>query len=128
MPLDPELVAETRAWFAKALNDLRAVEALTAVSPPLFDESVFYCRQAAAAVPTFRKTHNLEEIGEQCLGVDPSLRQVVDQAVPLSEYAWKFRYPGEPAQPGAEEVAEALVTARAVFEAMVSRMPAEVRP
>jgi hypothetical protein len=30
MAFDPELIAETRAWFAKALSDLRAAEALAA--------------------------------------------------------------------------------------------------
>jgi HEPN domain-containing protein len=137
MAFDPELVAETRAWFAKASNDLRAAEALTATSPPLFDEAVFHCQQAAEKAlkgflawngRTFRKTHNLEEIGEQCLAIDPSLRGVIDQAVPLSEYAWKFRYPGEPSQPGPDEVAEALAVARGVFEAAVSRLPVDARP
>jgi HEPN domain-containing protein len=136
MAVDPELVAETRAWFAKAFNDLRAAETLVATSPPLFDEAVFHCQQAAEKALkgflacngcTFRKTHNLEEIGEQCLAIDPSLRDVIDQAVPLSEYAWKFRYPGEPFQPGPDEVAEALATARGVFEAAVSRLPFDAR-
>jgi HEPN domain-containing protein len=137
MALDPELVAETRAWLAKAFNDLRASEALIAASPPLLDEAVFHCQQAAEKAlkgfltwngHTFRKTHNLEEIGEQCLAVDPSLREVIDQAVPLSEYAWKFRYPGEPFQPEADEAAEAQATARGVFEAVVNRLPVAVRP
>jgi hypothetical protein len=47
MAFDPELVAETQAWFAKAFNDLSAAEALIAASPPLFDEAVFHCQQAA---------------------------------------------------------------------------------
>jgi HEPN domain-containing protein len=137
MAFDPELVAETRAWFAKAFNDLRAAEALAATSPPLLDEAVFHCQQAAEKAlkgflacngRTFRKTHNLEEIGEQCLAIDPSLRDVVDRAVPLSEYAWKFRYPGEPFQPEPDEVAEALATARRVFQAAVSRLPFDARP
>jgi HEPN domain-containing protein len=136
MAFDPELVAETRAWFAKASNDLRAAEALIAASPPLFDEAVFHCQQAAEKAlkgfltwsgRTFRKTHNLEEIGEQCLAIDPTLREPIDRAVPLSEYAWKFRYPGEPFQPEADEVAEALAAARGVVEAAVSRMPLDVR-
>ncbi len=134
MPFDPELVAETRAWFGKAFNDLRAAEALTAASPPLLDEAVFHCQQAAEKAlkgfltwkgQTFRKTHNLEEIGEQCLALDASLRTVIDRAVPLSEYAWKFRYPGEPSQPEPDEVAEALAAAREVFEAARSRLPPE---
>jgi HEPN domain-containing protein len=136
MALDPELVAETRTWFAKAFNDIRAAEALAATSPPLFDEAVFHCQQAAEKAfkgfltwngRTFRKTHNLEEIGEQCLTIDASLREVVDQAVPLSEYAWRFRYPGDPSQPGPEEAAEALAIARGVCEAAVSRLPAALR-
>jgi len=111
MPPDPELVAETRAWFVKAFHDLSAAEALASTSPPLWDEAVFHCQQAAEKAlkgflawhgRTFRKTHNLEEIGEQCLAIDPSLREIVDRAVPLSEYAWKFRYPGETLPAGAE--------------------------
>jgi hypothetical protein len=71
MAFDPELIAETRAWFSKAFNDLRAAEALVATSPPLFDEAAFHCQQAAEKAlkgfltwngRTFRKTHNLEEI------------------------------------------------------------------
>jgi len=137
MAFDPELVAETRAWFAKAFNDIRAAEALAATSPPLFDEAVFHCQQAAEKAfkgflawngRTFRKTHNLEEIGEQCLAIDASLREVVDQAVPLSEYAWKFRYSGDPSKPGPDEVAETLAIARGVFKAAVGRLPSELRP
>ncbi len=78
--------------------------------------------------PTFRKTHNLEEIGERCLAIDASLRSAIDRAVPLSEYAWKSRYPGIPFDPTADETAEAFAAAREVFEAIVSRLPAEVRP
>jgi HEPN domain-containing protein len=137
MAFDPELVAETRAWLVKASNDIRAAEALTGTSPPLLDEAVFHCQQAAEKAlkgfltwnqHTFRKTHNLEEIGEQCLAIDSSLREVIDQAVPLSEYALKFRYPGEHYAPTPYEVAEALVTARGVVEALLRRLPSDVHP
>jgi hypothetical protein len=67
-------------------------------------------------------THNLEELGEQCLGVDPTLRHIVDQAVPLTEYAWRFRYPGEPESPTDEEARDALAVARAVSEAIATRL------
>jgi HEPN domain-containing protein len=100
MGADPELTAETRAWLTKSANDLRAAEALIDSSPPLLDEAVFHCQQAAENAlkgfltwheQPFRKTHNLEEIGKQCLVLDPTLAEVVDQAAPLSEYAWRFR-------------------------------------
>jgi len=38
----------------------------------------------------------------------------IDRAVPLSEYAWKFRYPGAPLDPELEETTEALEAARAL--------------
>jgi HEPN domain-containing protein len=137
MAADAELLAETRAWFVKAADDLRAAEALTAISPPLLDEAVFHCQQAAEKAlkgfltwngRAFRKTHNLEEIGEQCLSVDSTLREVINEAVPLSENAWKFRYPGSPYEPTSEEVLEALSIAQRVVETVLNRMPADLRP
>jgi hypothetical protein len=47
MAADPELTAETRAWLTKSANDLRAADALIHSSPPLLDEAVFHCQQAA---------------------------------------------------------------------------------
>ena len=84
---DPELTAETRAWLTKSTNDLRAAEALFDSSPSLLDEAVFHCQQAAEKAlkgfltwhgRPFRKTHNLEEIGEECLVLDPTLMEIVD--------------------------------------------------
>jgi len=73
----------------------------------------------------FRKTHNLEELGEACLALDGSLRPLVDRAVPLTEYAWKFRYPGEWAEPTREEAEEALAVAREALAAIGSRLPGQ---
>jgi len=131
---DPELLAETRAWLVKAVTDLRAAEAMLGLDPPLLEAAVFHCQQAAEKafkgfltwrnVP-FRKTHNLEEIGEQCLRLDPTLKAEIDRAVPLTEYAWKFRYPGEPGAPTPEEAEEALANAREVYAAVLNRLPSE---
>lgn len=76
----------------------------------------------------FRKTHNLEELGEQCLRLDPTLKAVVDTAVPLTKYAWKFRYPGEPEEPTREEAERALALARETLDAILMRLPAELCP
>jgi hypothetical protein len=70
----------------------------------------------------------LEEIGEQCLRLDASLRAVVDAAAPLTAYAWKFRYPGEPVKPTREEADRVIALARDVYEAIRTRLPVEVRP
>ena len=76
----------------------------------------------------FRKTHNLVEIGQQCAAVDGTLEDVVRRAARLTECAWKFRYPGEPDEPSASEAEEALAMAREVYEAILNRLPDEVRP
>ena len=134
---DPEGVAETRGWLVKSAKDLRAAAILVEATPPLLDEAVFHCQQAAEKalkgflafhdVP-FRKTHNLEEIGEQCIGVDATLRELIDQAAPLTEYAWKFRYPGDPESVDENEAAEALAIARKVYGGVEARVPQDCRP
>jgi HEPN domain-containing protein len=134
MPDDPVLITETQAWLRKAAHDLRAAGHSLTASPPLLDDVVFHCQQAAEKalkgflmwnnIP-FRKTHSLEEIGEQCLDLDSTLRDVVDRAVPLTEYAWKFRYPGDPEEPSLEEAEEALVIARELYDALLTRLPPE---
>ena len=137
MPPDPELIAETGAWLIKAANDLRAADLLQRADPPLFDDVVFHCQPAAEKAlkafltwrqQTFRKTHSLEEIGEQCLNMDSTLKDIVDRVVPLTEYAWKFRYPGAPESPTAEEAAEAIAAAREAYDAIRGRLPKEVQP
>jgi HEPN domain-containing protein len=137
MPADPVLIAETQAWLRKAAHDLRAAGHSLTASPPLLDDAVFHSQQAAEKtlkgflmwnnIP-FRKTHSLEEIGEQCLDLDSTLQDFVDRAVPLTEYAWKFRYPGEPQEPSLEEAEEALVIAKELYETILSRLPQECKP
>ena len=76
----------------------------------------------------FRKTHNLIELGEACCRIDPSLDALLRRAAPLTEYAWKFRYPGDPEEATAEEAADALATTREVCDAVVRRLPSDVHP
>jgi HEPN domain-containing protein len=129
---------DVRAWLQKAALDLRAAEhAMSATEASLRSDVVFHAQQAAEKtlkaflawhdVP-FRKTHNLEELGRACVYIDATLGVVVDRAAPLTEYAWRFRYPGEPSEPSREEAGEALDTAREVFEMVARRLPKNVRP
>jgi len=55
--------------------------------------------------------------------LDGSLEPLLRRAAPLSEYAWKFRYPGDVEQPTVEEARSALDTARAVFGAIAALLP-----
>ncbi|MGH7813935.1 MAG: HEPN domain-containing protein [Candidatus Binataceae bacterium] len=106
-------------------------------SPGLSGTAVFHCQQAAEKALKgflawhdlpFRKTHELEEIGEACLAIDPTLKAIVDRAVPLTEYAWKFRYPGELNRPAQNEAAAALATAAGVYKEIAARIPKAARP
>lgn len=137
MPADPILVADTQGWLRKAATDLRAAKHDLAASPPLLADATFHCQQAVEKVfksflmwhsVPFRKTHSLEELGEQCLDVDSTLRALIDCVVPLTEYAWKFRYPGDPEEPSFDEAKEALQIAREVYEAVLALLPEDVRP
>ena len=100
MPHDPALIEETRGWLVRGSTDIRAAEHDLAASPPILSDTVFHCQQAVEKAfkaflvwsnTPFRKTHSLEEIGEQCIDKDRTLLDIVDKAVPLTESAWKFR-------------------------------------
>lgn len=114
---DPVRAQEAQAWLGRARADLRAAEDDLAADPPLSEDAAFHCQQAAEKAlkgflawhdRPFRKTHNLEELGEQCLSLDERLRTEVDRAVPLTEFAWRYRYPGEPEELATDEAEDAL--------------------
>jgi HEPN domain-containing protein len=136
MPHDPELVAETREWVVRAERDLAAAAHDLTAEPPFLHEVAFHAQQAAEKIlkafltwngKPFRKTHNLEELGQQCITVVPELKAIVDRAVPLTDYAWKFRYPGEPDEPEHDEAEAALAIARDLVDVILGRLPKGVR-
>lgn len=57
---------------------------------------------------------------------DPVL--VADAKASLTEYAWCFRYPGEPDEPSKKEAEQALAVAREAHDAILALRPEEVRP
>jgi len=138
MTPDEARAEDVRAWLQKAALDLRAAEHETsAAEPGLWADIAFHAQQAAEKSlkaflawhdAPFRKTHNIEELGRACVALDATLRTTVDRAVPLTEYAWKFRYPGEPGEPTREEAEAALAAARELLGVVLSRLPEEVRP
>lgn len=94
MPLDPVRVADVAAWLGKAETDLRAAEHDRVADPPLAGDTVFHCQQA----------------------VEKAFKAFLT-------WAWRFRYPGEPADPSLAEVDEALTVAREAYEEVVGRLP-----
>lgn len=134
MSPDPARIADVHAWLAKASEVLRAAVHGLVADPPLVADAAFHSQQAVEKAlkallawhdQPFRKTHNLEELGQACLALEPGLRELVDRAAPLTAYAWTFRYPGEPDDVDRQEADEAVALARDVVAAISSRLPPE---
>lgn len=137
MSHDPVRVEDTQSWMSKADYDLRSARHALKASPPLTADAVFHCQQAAEkAIKAFltwhdilfRKTHNLEEISQDRLHVDPTLEPTLKSAAPLTEYAWKYRYPGDPDSPPEEEARLALRLAESVVNEIFDRLPSDDPP
>ncbi len=137
MPHDAERVAEVRAWLVKAAADERAAIHELEARPPLTGDTCFHAQQLAEKAMkaflvwhdvSFRKTHDRFEIGRQCQGIDPSLRDVTSKAQDLSVFAWLFRYPGETSEPPTEEARQFLRTAQEVQRAVLQRLSLPRRP
>lgn len=127
MPRDPIALEDARAWLAKAELDLRAARGDLTLAPPLLGDAAFHCQQAAEKAlkavlalhdQPFRKTHDLGELERAVRDAEPSLAKPASAAVPLSDYAWEFRYPGDVVDPPAAEVDEALDIASALVGAV----------
>jgi HEPN domain-containing protein len=95
------LARETREWLAKAAEDLASSADLIATGH--LANALFFCQQAAEKSlkafltwhdRAFRRTHDLEDLGEGCQEIDGTLAGILEQADVLSDYAWKLRYPG----------------------------------
>jgi HEPN domain-containing protein len=135
--MQPETEAEARAWFQKAANDLRGADIDLTANPPLIEDALFHCQQAAeksmkgflaAHEQVFRKTHDLDELGRKCENIDPSLISRLTAARDLTVFAWEFRYPGDTEIPSEGEAKDALATAQSVFDEILSRLPESIRP
>ncbi len=133
----PEVAVEVREWLERAADDLREAEHDLTAAPPLLRGAVFHSQQAAekalkaflaAHERPFPRTHDLDELGIAVVALDSTLAAVVDREKDLTPYAWRFRYPGAPLAPSEDETREALALTREVYEAILSRLPEEVRP
>ena len=137
MPHDPVKVADARAWLEKAHMDLRSARVDLAATPPIVGDALFHCQQAVEkAIKTlltwhdrpFRKTHDLADLGTQLSVLEPTMEGLLKRAAPLTEYAWKFRYPGDFSEPPREEAEAAVELAQLVIEEARERIPIEARP
>ncbi|HMZ53523.1 MAG: HEPN domain-containing protein [Nitrospira sp.] len=135
--MQPETAVEARAWFQKATNDLRGADIDLAAAPPLVEDALFHCQQAAekamkgyltAHERVFRKTHDLDELARACEAIDPTLKAVLLEARDLTVFAWEFRYPGDSQVPSESEAVQTLALARQVVSVLLDRLPPTIRP
>jgi HEPN domain-containing protein len=134
MPPDDARLEDARAWLARAELDLRAADLeLGTPEAGLWGDVAFHAQQAAEKAlkaflalhdEPFRKTHSIEEIGRACTAIDPGLGELVDAAAPLTEFAWKFRYPGDAGDPTREEAGRAVAVARKLVLAVKALLTA----
>jgi HEPN domain-containing protein len=123
---------ESREWLAKAVEDPGSARVL--IGSGHIANSLFFCQQAAEKSlkafltwheRAFRRTHDLEELGEACRAIDDTLAALLEQADVLSDYAWKLRYPGAPYTPGLEEAEALFGMADGIFREIQSRLHSE---
>lgn len=76
----------------------------------------------------FGKTYDIRALGAPALEIDPTLKDLVRRASLLTDYAWRFRYPGNPKDQTQQEAVETLTLAREVCDAVLARLPTEVGP
>jgi HEPN domain-containing protein len=137
MPHDPARISDTKAWLEKADKDCKVAAFELTAEPPFTADAVYHAQQAVEKalkghlawhdVP-FRKSHDLSELGQQCVEIDSTLEPLLTRAARLTAYAWKFRYPGDSEEPTREEAEKALALAREVVDAVLLRLPPEAHP
>jgi HEPN domain-containing protein len=134
MRASPELRAEPHARWRRVR---RAAWAPTSnmclnASRSLLATAAFHAQQAAEKAinawltwhgKSFRKTHNLLEVATPAWEIDATLHRPLQEALVLTQYAWKHRYPGDWTPPRKAEVQDALRLAQAVYRAIEDRLP-----
>ena len=122
---------ETRGWLDRARSDLRAASLL--VDGGLYAEALFHCQQAAEKAlkgfltfhqKPFRRTHDLGDLSPDCVSIDATLQSVVAAADGLTQYAWRFRYPGVLYKPDRAEAIRGLKQAESVTSEVEGRLAA----
>jgi HEPN domain-containing protein len=122
---------EANRWLASASKDLNAATILVAAEPTA---SVFHSQQVAEKSAkaflsynniSFRKIHDLKELGAQCSLLLPSLLPLMIAASDLNAYAVVFRYLDAPREPDEAEAVGALEIARRLYDQVCALLAAE---
>jgi HEPN domain-containing protein len=127
---------EVRGWLPRASEDLRAGKHDLNALPPLLNDVAFHSQQCTEKAikaflvhreQAFRKTHNLTELGGMVARQVPELADLMREASLITEFAWRFRYPGSPVSVARADALRALDTAKRVLAAVMKALPANCR-
>jgi HEPN domain-containing protein len=129
---DPILLLNTKEWILRAQEDLAAAGLVLNAPSPLVRTALFHSQQAVEKAmkafltwhdARFREVHNLEELGECCIGIESTLASAVTSVTPLTKYAVRFRYPGAPYDPSVEEARKSVGLAREFVDIVLAKLP-----
>ena len=134
-PDTPARVVATQAWFIKANDDLREAEFVLTASPPFLGSSLFHSEQAVEkAAKGFLTWHDkpflsddLEQLRALCVEVEPAMEDALTDIHRLTEYAFRFRYPNDLADPTFDQATETLRFAARVVGAILARVVADAQ-
>jgi HEPN domain-containing protein len=121
----------------RAGEDLRAGRHDLTASPPLLNDVAFHAQQCSEKAmkallvhreQAFRKTHNLTELGGAVARLEPALAELMRSASLMTEFAWRFRYPGDLATVSHADAVQALEIAERVLAAVFESLPSNYRP
>ena len=102
---------ESSEWLRLAARDIRLAELALGDVPPLAWEALYHAQQAAEKAlkgflvysgVVYPLTHDVRMLLELCEGIDAELAATLIPAAGLTQFAVRFRYPGED-QPTREE-------------------------
>lgn len=129
----------TRDWLTKAAHDLLNARIVSANPDGPLDTAIYPCQQTAEKAlkgwltwrgMTVVKTHDLVRLVEDATEAQPDFARFDETAEILTPYVSAFRYPGlvgDP-MPTREEFDVALQHAQAIYDFVLTALPAEARP
>ena len=138
MPPNELKCLETMSWLKKACEDIDSAKILYQADKLSQSHQVlFFCQQTVEKAMKaflfwhsvkFRRSHDLSELGLQCITIDSSLVNKCDKVAYLSDYAWEFRYPGEDPEPTKDEAKAGIIKAEKFLNVIIAKLPKETQP
>lgn len=126
----------TRQWLAKADQDFEVAQYLVSQGTGYFGAVGFHSQQAAEkylkALLThhqieFPKTHNLGELLDLLVPVQPPTAGSLRDITALNPYGVEIRYPDDMLEVTSEEAGEAVKLAAKVRNAILAALPDDVK-